>query len=104
MDRRTRGTEREEVLDDLREREGAWEERREERYFGARGGESRQRNARVTVLKVIRCLTGSQPSSLRSRLELVDLPLRSVRRAAAFWTLWRGAMDFSGSPASIKLQ
>ena len=104
MDRRTRGTEREEVLDDLREREGAWEERRKERYFGARGGDSRQRKARVTVLKVIRCLTGSQPSSLRSRLELVDLPLRSVRWAAAFWTLWRGAMDFSGSPASRKLQ
>ena len=104
MDRRTRGTEREEVLDDLREREVTWEERREERYFGARGGDSRQRNARVTVLKVIRCLTGSQPSSLRSRLELVDLPLRSVRRAAAFWTLWSGAMFFSGSPASRELQ
>ena len=32
----------------------------------------------MTVLKVIRCLTGSKPSSLRNRLELVDLPLRSV--------------------------
>ena len=104
MDRRTRGTESEVVLDDLREREGAWEERREERYFGARWGKGRQRKARVTVLKVIRCLTGSQPSSLRSLLEFVDLPLRSVRWAAAFWTLWRGAMVFSGNPASRELQ
>ena len=100
MDRRTRGTEREEVLDDLREREGTWEKRRVERYFGVREGESRQRKAMVAVLKVILCLTGSQPNSLRSRLELVDLPLRSVRWAAAFWTFWRGAMVLSVSPAS----
>ena len=41
MDRRTRGAEREVLLEDLRERDGTWEERREERYFGARGEESR---------------------------------------------------------------
>ena len=40
VDWRPRRTEREEVLEYLRGREGTWEERREERYFGARGGES----------------------------------------------------------------
>ena len=84
MDRRTRGAEREVLLEDLRERDGTWEERREERYFGARGEESRQRKARVAVLKVILRLAGSQPSSLRNSLAFSNLPMRSVRRAAAF--------------------
>ena len=79
-----RGTEGNLVLEVRREREGTWGERREDRYFGVRGGESPQRKARVAVLKVIRCLTSSKPSSLRSWLELTDLSLSSVRRAAAF--------------------
>ena len=78
--------------------------RREERYVGARGGDRRHRKAKVVVLKMIRCLMGSQPSSFRRALGLVSLPLRSVRRAAAFWTLWRQSMVFSGSPARRELQ
>ena len=62
------------------------------------------RKARSRALKRIRAAIGSQCNSMSRGVTWADLGRFEIRRAAAFWTSWRGLVAQAGRPARRALQ